>query len=99
MISNRDIDKLLGKLCPTSYKGCFSSDTLPAKPFDKLPASMVINLSKHTEKTGHFVAVYETNEAIGYLDPLGVPACLVPYYPQSVCQFLKRTNKSMQNSG
>ena len=94
MISNRNIDSVLKSACPITYKGCYASDTLPKQPFKTVPASLVVNVSKHTIPEGHFVAIHETASTVYYFDPLGIPSCS-PFYPPSICNFLARTHKKI----
>ena len=94
MISNRDIDSVLTSACPKTYRGCYASDTLPKQPFKTVPASLVVNISKHTIPEGHFVAIHETASAVYYFDPLGISSCS-PYYSPSICNFLTRTRKKI----
>ena len=94
MISNNDIDLVLQKACPKTYRGCYSSDMLPRIPFQQVPASLVVNTSSHTLPEGHYVAIHETNTTVYYFDPLGLPSCN-PLYSASICNYLARTHKKI----
>ena len=89
-ISNRFIDQVL---TPTSitYRGTYSSDFLPRHNYKHMPASLVINLSRHTEKNGHFVSIYEDKNNLIYFDPLG----LHPFIP-AICHFIERSGKNVR---
>ena len=88
-ISNHYIDSVLGRTS-TTYRGTYSSDILPRRDFKELPASLVVNLSRHTEKTGHFVAIYEDEQNMYYMDSLG----LKPFVP-TLTHFIERSGKQL----
>ena len=55
------------------FKGVFSSDTIPKVTFTRLTpvTSIIINLSKSSEKGTHFIALIFKNAKINYFDSFG----------------------------
>lgn len=70
MTSNIELDEKLRFL--KSFIGVFPCDRIPS--FHRLPASMIVNTDKHNERGEHWVAIYISDEKIGYyFDSYGLP--------------------------
>ena len=73
-ISNLYIDHLMDKIS-SSYRGTFSIDNIPT--FDDECFSLIVNLSKESEKGSHFIAISSSKNKIVYFDLLGIPKTIL----------------------
>ena len=87
MISNDYIEQVLSRTSST-FRGCYASDFLPRHNYRDLPASLVINTSRHSIPLGHFVSIYETDHCLYFMDSLG----LEPWV-ETVTHFIERSGK------
>ncbi len=72
-ISNRYINKILYVACPTTYKGCWSSDNVPFSVLSRFNNySLVINLSKRSERGTHFITILVTEKKFWLIDSLSL---------------------------
>ena len=69
-ISNVYIDHLMNKIS-SSFRGTFSIDNIPT--FDDESFSLLVNLSKETEKGSHSIAMSSSKNKIVYFDSFGIP--------------------------
>ena len=69
-ISNVYIDHLMNKIS-SSFRGTFSIDNIPT--FDDECFSLIVNLSKESEKGSHFIAISSSKNKIVYFDSFGIP--------------------------
>lgn len=72
-ISNRYINKILYATCGQTYRGCWSSDTIPFTELKKLTNfSIVINLSKRREVGTHFITLLVSPKKVWLIDSLSL---------------------------
>ena len=86
-VSNEFVYQVMHRTVPT-FRGVYSSDLLPRKNYQTFPASMIVNLSKHSEINGHFIAIYQTKNHLMYMDSLGFQ----PWVP-ALRHFIERAEK------
>lgn len=80
------------------FKGVFACNNLPTRI--KLPALMIVNLSKNTESGTHWVAIYIDKSRNGYyFDSFGMPPRnnFIIHYLETHVKKLNFNNKQLQH--
>ena len=86
------IDKILTEMKWTrqTFRGVYSSDTLPRKWIERLPCAFVVNTDKEHQPGSHWTAIYMDEHGHGeYFDSYGLPPL-----SKSVLDFLEHQSKS-----
>jgi len=70
-LTNNQLEKLAKKKLGKTFMGVYPCDAKPRLPKNNNNCSIIFNLSKHTEKGSHYVAVYIKRKEILFFDSYG----------------------------
>ena len=89
-ISNIFIEYVMEK-SSKHFLGCFSSDKLPK--YATPPYSLIVNLSKESERGSHFVGMFQNQKVLYYFDSFGIPCWIEP-----ICDFIKTQSVKVEQN-